>query len=161
MVGHVGASDDCESCTGTGFILQAVTGVQGVTLIRVRCPDCGGVGRSTKQALLMVPLLPRSEEETLIPRTRRSPHLLRIPEFLGHSPPCALAEGYRRHSCGAPPAGDLFSAWLRNQTTGVCAETHFLPYCLSSFLTNYGRYSSHRRFSVVGMPFGYRVDWAT
>jgi hypothetical protein len=51
VVGHEVASDDCESCGGTGFILQAVAGVQGVTLTRMKCPNCEGVGRSTKQTL--------------------------------------------------------------------------------------------------------------
>jgi len=48
VVGREVASDDCQSCGGTGFILQAVAGVQEVTLTRFRCPDCGGVGRSGK-----------------------------------------------------------------------------------------------------------------
>lgn len=45
VVGHEVASDDCESCGGTGFIVQAVAGVQGVTLTRIKCRDCEGVGR--------------------------------------------------------------------------------------------------------------------
>lgn len=51
VVGHEVASDDCQSCGGTGFILQARAGMQGVALARTRCPDCEGVGHSTKQAI--------------------------------------------------------------------------------------------------------------
>jgi PilZ domain len=50
VVGHEVTSNDCQSCGGTDFILQAVAGVQGVTLTCIRCPNCEGVGRSTKQA---------------------------------------------------------------------------------------------------------------
>ena len=52
VVGHEVASDACQSCGGTGFILQAVAGVQEVTLTRIRCPDCEGGGRSTSRQTL-------------------------------------------------------------------------------------------------------------
>jgi len=42
------AADDCQSCGGTGFIVQAVNGGQGVAFIRTRCPECGGAGRGSK-----------------------------------------------------------------------------------------------------------------
>ena len=48
IVPHGAASDDCQSCGGTSFILQPVEAVQGVAFTRVRCPDCGGMGRSSK-----------------------------------------------------------------------------------------------------------------
>ena len=63
VIGHEIASDDCQSCDGTGFIPQATAGVQGVTLTRIMCRDCGGVGRSAKQAILDDPPLPHSQEE--------------------------------------------------------------------------------------------------
>ena len=44
-VGHDAADDDCRSCGGTGFIVQAVDGGQGVAFIRSNCPDCGGTGK--------------------------------------------------------------------------------------------------------------------
>ena len=46
VLGHEVASDDCRSCGGTGFILQAVAGGQGVTVTRIPCPGCEGVGRA-------------------------------------------------------------------------------------------------------------------
>jgi PilZ domain len=44
VVGHE-AADDCLSCSGTGFIVQALDGEQGVAFMRTRCPDCGGTGK--------------------------------------------------------------------------------------------------------------------
>src|SRR2546421_45612 len=46
VIGHEVASDGCQSCGGTGLILQALAVVQGVGWARVWCPYCGGVGRS-------------------------------------------------------------------------------------------------------------------
>ncbi len=43
------AADDCQSCGGTGFILQTVDGKRGVAFMRTRCPDCSDTGRSGKQ----------------------------------------------------------------------------------------------------------------
>jgi hypothetical protein len=63
VVGHEVTAEDCQSCGGTGFILQAVAGVQGVTLTRIRCPDCGGVGRGGKQAIIVAPAFSHAEEE--------------------------------------------------------------------------------------------------
>ena len=51
VVEHEVAPEDCRSCSGSGFILRAVAGVHGVTLTRIRCPDCEGAGRSTKQTI--------------------------------------------------------------------------------------------------------------
>jgi hypothetical protein len=48
-VGHRAADDDCQSCGGTGFIVQPVDGRQGVAFMRTRCPDCGGIGRRGKE----------------------------------------------------------------------------------------------------------------
>ena len=45
VVGHKPADDDCQSCGGTGFILQAVDGGRGVAFMGIRCPDCGGTGK--------------------------------------------------------------------------------------------------------------------
>jgi hypothetical protein len=45
VVGHEAADDDCQSCSGTGFIVQPVDGGQGVAFMRTRCPDCGGTGK--------------------------------------------------------------------------------------------------------------------
>ncbi len=42
VVRHEAADDDCQSCGGTGFIVQVVDGRQGVAFMRYRCPDCGG-----------------------------------------------------------------------------------------------------------------------
>jgi PilZ domain len=39
------ASADCQSCGGTSFILHPVEAADGVAFTRVRCPDCGAIGR--------------------------------------------------------------------------------------------------------------------
>jgi hypothetical protein len=44
VVQHEAADDDCQSCGGTGFNVQAVDGRQGVAFMRIRCPDCSGTG---------------------------------------------------------------------------------------------------------------------
>jgi hypothetical protein len=48
VVWHETADDACESCGGTGFRVQPVTGGQGVAFMRTRCPDCSGTGGSAK-----------------------------------------------------------------------------------------------------------------
>lgn len=48
VVRHEAAGDGCQSCGGTGFIVQAVNGGQGVAFMRTRCSDCGGAGRASK-----------------------------------------------------------------------------------------------------------------
>jgi hypothetical protein len=47
VVRHEAAADDCQSCSGTGLIVQAVNGGQGVAFMRTRCSECGGAGRGS------------------------------------------------------------------------------------------------------------------
>jgi len=42
---HQATPEDCQNCSGTGFILQALDGEQGVAFAHVRCHECGGTGR--------------------------------------------------------------------------------------------------------------------
>jgi PilZ domain len=44
VLGHE-AADACQSCGGTGFIVQTVNGEQGVAFMRTKCRDCNGTGR--------------------------------------------------------------------------------------------------------------------
>jgi hypothetical protein len=39
---------DCQSCGGTGSILQALDGEQGVAFARLKCGQCGGTGSGSK-----------------------------------------------------------------------------------------------------------------
>jgi len=39
------APDDCQTCSGTGRIVQALDGEKGVAFTEVRCGECGGTGR--------------------------------------------------------------------------------------------------------------------
>jgi hypothetical protein len=45
---HLG---DCQSCGGTGSILQPLDGEKGVAFARLECSDCSGTGYSSKQAV--------------------------------------------------------------------------------------------------------------
>lgn len=45
VAGPKAADDDCQSCGGTGFIVQAVDGGRGVAFMLTRCSDCGGTGK--------------------------------------------------------------------------------------------------------------------
>lgn len=47
LVSHA-ADDPCQSCGGTGFVVQTVDGGQGVAFMRTRCPDCNGTGCSSQ-----------------------------------------------------------------------------------------------------------------
>jgi len=38
------APSDCQNCSGSGFVLQALDGEQGVAFAHVRCRECGGTG---------------------------------------------------------------------------------------------------------------------
>ena len=44
LVAHAVAADPCQSCGGSGFIVQTVTGGQGVAFMRSRCSGCNGTG---------------------------------------------------------------------------------------------------------------------
>lgn len=48
VVWHETIGDACQSCCGTGFIVQTVNGEQGVAFMRTRCSDCNGTGCSGK-----------------------------------------------------------------------------------------------------------------
>ncbi len=48
VVRHETIGDACKSCGGTGFIVQTVSGGQGVAFMRTRCSDCNGTGYSSK-----------------------------------------------------------------------------------------------------------------
>jgi hypothetical protein len=48
VAGHKPADDNCQRCGGTGFIVQAVDGEQGVAFMRTRCPECRGTGCNSK-----------------------------------------------------------------------------------------------------------------
>jgi PilZ domain len=41
------SSDDCQTCGGTGLIVQPTETRRGVAFMRVRCPRCDGLGRGT------------------------------------------------------------------------------------------------------------------
>ena len=45
---HEAVADACQSCAGTGFIVQTVNGGQGVAFMRAKCSDCNGTGRGSK-----------------------------------------------------------------------------------------------------------------
>jgi len=42
------AAADCQSCGGTGCVMRAVNGRQGVAFMRIRCSNCGGAGLDSK-----------------------------------------------------------------------------------------------------------------
>ena len=42
---------DCQSCGGTGSILEALDGERGVAFARIKCGHCGGTGSSSRQAV--------------------------------------------------------------------------------------------------------------
>jgi hypothetical protein len=42
---------DCQSCGGTGSILQALDGERGVAFARLKCGHCGGKGSGSRQAV--------------------------------------------------------------------------------------------------------------
>lgn len=46
-----GEPGDCPNCGGTGSLLQALDGGQGVAFARIKCVACGGGGSSSKQAV--------------------------------------------------------------------------------------------------------------
>jgi hypothetical protein len=48
LVSHTAAADSCESCSGTGFIVETVDGLQGIAFMRTRCSDCNGTGSSSR-----------------------------------------------------------------------------------------------------------------
>ncbi len=45
---HEAIDDACQSCGGTGFIVQTVNGGQGVAFMRAKCSDCNGTGCGSK-----------------------------------------------------------------------------------------------------------------
>jgi hypothetical protein len=48
VVRREAAAADCQSCGGTGFVIGAVNGRQGVAFMRIRCSNCGGAGLDSK-----------------------------------------------------------------------------------------------------------------
>lgn len=46
VLAHDATPEDCQRCTGTGFIMQTVDGGQGVAFVRNRCTNCSGSGRT-------------------------------------------------------------------------------------------------------------------
>jgi len=50
IVGKGIVAGDCQSCAGTGSILR-LNREQGVALAHIRCGDCSGTGRTSKQAI--------------------------------------------------------------------------------------------------------------
>jgi hypothetical protein len=50
-VGNEADLGDCQSCGGTGSVLQALAGKQGVAFARIKCGNCGGTGSNSKQAV--------------------------------------------------------------------------------------------------------------
>jgi hypothetical protein len=51
IVGNESELGDCQSCGGTGSILQALDGGQGVAFMSIKCNHCRGTGNSSKQAV--------------------------------------------------------------------------------------------------------------
>jgi PilZ domain len=44
IVGNQAVTGDCETCAGTGSVLRALVGGEGVAFAQLKCPECGGTG---------------------------------------------------------------------------------------------------------------------